>query len=132
MSKKNSNTNNTANSKAKKAGNKRPVLKVTVIPAEGRFSFESRKKITSQKVFDMCFSAASIISSIAGSDNPAEGEEMAAEFGFSLMTSMLSSFATVIDTQGGQGSHRICMQAGWQGCIVSQAILHFILQRAGA
>ena len=79
---------------------KRPVLKVTVIPAEGRFSFESRKKITSQKVFDMCFSAASIISSIAGSDNPSEDEEMAAEFGFSLMTSMLSSFATVMDTQG--------------------------------
>lgn len=100
MSKKNSNTNNTANSKAKKTGNKRPVLKVTVIPAEGRFSFESRKKITSQKVFDMCFSAASIISSIAGSDNPSEDEEMAAEFGFSLMTSMLSSFATVMDTQG--------------------------------
>ena len=100
MSKKNSNTNNTANSKTKKTGNKRPVLKVTVIPAEGRFSFESRKKITSQKVFDMCFSAASIISAIAGSDNPAEGEEMAAEFGFSLMTSMLSSFATVMDAQG--------------------------------
>lgn len=100
MSKKNSNTNNTANSKTKKTGNKRPVFKVTVVPTEGRFSFESRKKITSQKVFDMCFSAASIISSIAWSDNPPEDEEMAAEFGFSLMTSMLSSFATVMDTQG--------------------------------
>jgi len=90
-----SNTNSTNGNTSK-----RPVLKVTVIPAEGRFSFESRKKITSQKVFDMCFSAASIISSIAGSDNPSEDEEMAAEFGFSLMTSMLSSFATVMDTQG--------------------------------
>lgn len=98
MSKNRTSKNNKTNTNGNTS--KRPVLKVTVIPAEGRFSFESRKRITSQKVFDMCFSAASIISAIAGSDNPSEDEEMAAEFGFSLMTSMLSSFATVMDTQG--------------------------------
>lgn len=79
---------------------KRPVLKVTVIPAEGRFSFEARKKVTSQKVFDMGFSVAAIISAFADADHPDDDDDMAAEFGFTLMTSMLSSFATIMDTQG--------------------------------
>lgn len=106
MSKKNTIQHNTEN---KEKRNPRPALKVTVIPAEGRFSFEMNKKMTSQKVFDMGFSAASIISSLAGASYPDDDgmtseydddDDMVAEFGFTFMTSMLSSFSTIMEMQG--------------------------------